>query len=75
MGYQVLGTSVIINDLLSAFANRMASNSGLGSPSAKSDVDVHTQALSLPQLGFNSISGWTVKKSEEQIRCVFDDIR
>ena len=41
--------------LLSELAKRIASNSGLGSPSAKSDVEVQTQALSLPQLGFSSI--------------------
>ena len=42
-------------NLLSALANLMASNSGLDSSSAKSAGVLHTQARSLPQLGFSSM--------------------
>jgi len=45
------------NSILSALANLMANSSALGSPSAKSELVVHIQALSLPQLGFSTISG------------------
>lgn len=41
--------------LLSEFANRIASSSCLASSSAKSEGTGHTQALSLPALGFSSI--------------------
>ena len=39
--------------LLSALANRMASISGLGSSSEKSQATLQTQARSLPQLGIS----------------------
>jgi hypothetical protein len=47
--------------LLSALAKRTASSSGLGVSSAKSALTLHIQALSLPQLGLNFMSGVTVK--------------
>ena len=45
--------------LLSAFANLIASNSGVSNSSAKSARTLQTQARSLPQFGLSSIHGVT----------------
>lgn len=46
----------VINNSRSAFPNLMARVSAFGSSSAKSAGVFHTQALLLPQFGFNVIS-------------------